>query len=108
TAVSLPQVIWQAGVGWQGLLLTWASATRKSLIRPSKNNDFKAAGSKIALDALVQSPPLASNQRHPSRSPTTQAGGWRPIFPATASRDPPPPMLGVARDSAGERVAAAR
>jgi len=46
-ATGLRVISVEALVGFQGLMLTCASETRKSLIRPLKNNDFKeAAGCK--------------------------------------------------------------
>lgn len=50
-------------VGFQGLMLTWASETRKSLIRSLKNKDFREAEicKNIAWYALVTPAPLASN-----------------------------------------------
>src|SRR5712692_6998062 len=54
---------------------------------------------KIELYAIVKSTPLESNKNHPRRSPPNHAGGWRAVFPATASRDPAPLMRGVARGS---------
>ena len=60
---AVPIITLSALVGFQGLMLKGASATRKSLIRPLKSNGFKeVVGLKIALDAFVKSTPLESNK----------------------------------------------